>query len=376
MHFVCRPRRARRATCSSWRCTSTQAHRPAAHAAVRPLARGARRRRPGAGGERHRDAGDGAVQDADGDHLPPVAAHLGDDAPHGATCRTSACPTSSPARSWCPSSCRTRPRRQALAARAARAAARQRRAQAPGRALPRVPRPAAPEYRREGGRRRARGHGRKRWQRARLVVCGVDEAGRGPLAGPVYAAAVILDPARRINGLADSKVLSAERRELLAGRIRERAVAWAVASASVEEIDAINILRAALLAMRRAVEALSVAPRGSLDRRHPLPRPRLPRARHRRRRRLHKVISAASILAKTARDAEMRAPARALPAVRLRPPQGLLHPGAPRARSQRHGPCEIHRRSFEPVRVFFEKDLFSEGANVRRCNSARTVIPK
>ena len=87
------------------------------------------------------------------------------------------------------------------------------------------------------------------------LVCGVDEAGRGPIAGPVYAAAVILDPARRVNGLADSKVLTPERREVLAARIKERAVAWAVAHASVEEIDRI-ILRASLLAMRRAVESL------------------------------------------------------------------------------------------------------------------------
>jgi ribonuclease HII len=78
----------------------------------------------------------------------------------------------------------------------------------------------------------------------------VDEAGRGPLAGPVYAAAVILDPAKRINGLADSKVLAAERREVLAERIKQRAIAWAVAYATVEEIDRINILRASLLAMR------------------------------------------------------------------------------------------------------------------------------
>ena len=98
--------------------------------------------------------------------------------------------------------------------------------------------------------------------RTRLMslVCGVDEAGRGPLAGPVYAAAVILDPASRIAGLADSKVLSASRRRELAGQIRRHALAWAVASASVAEIDAINILQASLLAMRRAVEQLSVAP--------------------------------------------------------------------------------------------------------------------
>jgi len=82
------------------------------------------------------------------------------------------------------------------------------------------------------------------------LVCGVDEAGRGPLAGPVYAAAVILNPARRINGLADSKILAPERRGQLAERIKERAIAWSVASASVEEIDRLNIFHAAMLAMR------------------------------------------------------------------------------------------------------------------------------
>jgi ribonuclease HII len=192
-----------------------------------------------------------------------------------------------------------------------------------------------------------------------LVICGVDEAGRGPLAGPVYAAAVILDPARRVNGLADSKVLNAGRRELLAGRIKERAVAWAVAYASVEEIDAINIFRASLLAMRRAVEALSVAPEEALiDGTH------CPELACRARAIIdgdasHKVISAASILAKTARDAEM---------ARLHdrfPQYGFdRHKGYSTAEHlellTKHGPCEIHRRSFEPVRVFFEKDLFSE----------------
>ena len=192
-----------------------------------------------------------------------------------------------------------------------------------------------------------------------LVICGVDEAGRGPLAGPVYAAAVILDPARRVNGLADSKVLNAARRELLAGRIKERAVAWAVAYASVEEIDAINIFRASLLAMRRAVEALSVAPEEALiDGTH------CPDLACRARAIIdgdasHKVISAASILAKTARDAEM---------ARLHerfPQYGFdRHKGYSTAEHlellTKHGPCEIHRRSFEPVRIFFAKDLFSE----------------
>jgi ribonuclease HII len=193
-----------------------------------------------------------------------------------------------------------------------------------------------------------------------VVICGVDEAGRGPLAGPVYAAAVILDPARRVNGLADSKVLNAERRELLAGRIKERAIAWAVACASVEEIDAINIFRASLLAMRRAVEALSVAPHEAwIDGMH------CPDLACRTRAivdgdALHKVISAASILAKTERDAEM---------ARLHeryPNYGFdRHKGYSTAEHlellARHGPCDIHRRSFEPVRILFEKDLFSEG---------------
>src|SRR4051812_12694307 len=92
------------------------------------------------------------------------------------------------------------------------------------------------------------------------LICGVDEAGRGPLAGPVYAAAVILNPARRIRGLADSKVLTAQRREELSIKIRSTSIAWSVAWASVEEIDSLNILRASLLAMQRAVKGLQMRP--------------------------------------------------------------------------------------------------------------------
>ena len=92
------------------------------------------------------------------------------------------------------------------------------------------------------------------------LICGVDEAGRGPLAGAVFAAAVILDPARPIAGLADSKKLSEKKRDALAIQIKEHAFAWAVASSSVEEIDEINILQASLLAMKRAVESLIIAP--------------------------------------------------------------------------------------------------------------------
>jgi ribonuclease HII len=193
----------------------------------------------------------------------------------------------------------------------------------------------------------------------KVLVCGVDEAGRGPIAGPVYAAAVILDPARRVNGLADSKVLSAERREVLAGRIKQRAIAWAVAHASVEEIDRINIFRAALLAMRRAVEALHTAPEEVwIDGQH------CPDLACQARAIVdgdakHKVISAASILAKTARDAEMCALHERYPQYAFHQHKGYSTPEHLDL-LRRHGPCEIHRRSFDPVRVFFEKDLFSE----------------
>ncbi|HXM83709.1 MAG TPA: ribonuclease HII [Burkholderiales bacterium] len=190
----------------------------------------------------------------------------------------------------------------------------------------------------------------------RRVVCGVDEAGRGPLAGPVYAAAVILNPARRINGLADSKILAPERREVLAGRIRERAIAWAVARASVEEIDQFNIFRASLLAMRRAIEMLAVAPEEVwIDGQH------CPEINFRARAivdgdALHPVISAASILAKTERDAEMARLHEQFPQYGFDRHKGYSTPEHLEALA-RLGPCDIHRRSFEPVRIFFQKNL-------------------
>ncbi len=193
----------------------------------------------------------------------------------------------------------------------------------------------------------------------RLLVCGVDEAGKGPLAGPVYAAAVILDSKRRIRGLADSKVLAPERREVLAGRIKERAVAWAVAVASVEEIDRLNIFKAGLLAMQRAVEALQVSPEEVwVDGTH------CPELRCRSRAivdgdALHPVISAASILAKTARDALMCELHERYPQYGFDKHKGYSTPEHFAALAK-FGPCEIHRRSFQPVRVFFEKDLFGE----------------
>ena len=114
-----------------------------------------------------------------------------------------------------------------------------------------------------------------------MLIAGVDEAGRGPLAGPVYAAAVILDPSRPIAGLRDSKVLSAGQRERLAVEIRGCSLAWAVAAADVAEIDALNILQATLVAMRRAIEGLASGADGGADRRQPDSAPGLCRARHR-----------------------------------------------------------------------------------------------
>ena len=190
------------------------------------------------------------------------------------------------------------------------------------------------------------------------LICGVDEAGRGPIAGPVYAAAVILDPARRVNGLADSKVLDPERREVLAARIKERAVAWAVAFATVEEIDRINILRASLLAMRRAVDQLSVRPEEILVDGNMCPDLPCPARAIVDGDATHKPISAASILAKTARDAEMRALHDRYPHYGFDQHKGYGTPEHLEAVG-RHGPCEVHRRSFRSVGVFFQGNLFA-----------------
>ncbi len=183
-----------------------------------------------------------------------------------------------------------------------------------------------------------------------MIVCGVDEAGRGPLAGPVYAAAVILDPKRPITGLRDSKLLSERRREFLKHKIHLNSRAWAIAFATVEEIDRLNILQASLLAMRRAVEHLGVEPDEAW-----IDGNRCPKLSCRAKAivkgdQLHGVISAASILAKTARDAEMLAMHQRYPLYGFD-----RHKGYPTAEHiaclGRHGPCEIHRRSFAPVRA-------------------------
>jgi len=181
------------------------------------------------------------------------------------------------------------------------------------------------------------------------LICGVDEAGRGPIAGPVFAAAVVLDPARPMAGLKDSKLLSARARESLSMRIRGQALAWAVASASVDEIDRLNILQATLLAMRRSVEQLQVTiAEAWIDGTHCPPLACAARAIVRGDRSVPQ-IAAASILAKTARDAEMLL-------LHARFPQYGLdrHKGYPTpehlANLAKHGICGAHRRSFAPVR--------------------------
>ncbi|MDR0702465.1 MAG: ribonuclease HII [Azoarcus sp.] len=184
---------------------------------------------------------------------------------------------------------------------------------------------------------------------AEKQICGVDEAGRGPLCGPVVAAAVILDPARPIQGLADSKKLSARERERLAVLIRERALAWRIAEATPEEIDRLNILRASLLAMRRAVETLRIAPGEVLVDGNHCPELPFPARAIIGGDALEPAISAASILAKTARDAYMRE------LDRLHPQFGLArHKGYPTAGHlaaiQRHGVTDFYRKSFAPVR--------------------------
>lgn len=185
-------------------------------------------------------------------------------------------------------------------------------------------------------------------------VCGVDEAGRGPLAGPVYAAAVILDPKLPVSGLADSKKLSETKREQLAGEIKRRARAWAVAGASVEEIDTLNILQATLLAMRRAVESLTCVPVQVLVDGNRCPQLPYPTRAIVRGDATVAEISAASILAKVERDAVMMRLHAEYPQYGFNVHKGYgttLHMAA----LERHGACPAHRTTFGPVRKILYK---------------------
>ena len=185
------------------------------------------------------------------------------------------------------------------------------------------------------------------------LVCGIDEAGRGPLAGTVVAAAVILDPQRPIPGLNDSKKLSEKKRDALAVLIRERAVAWAVASASVEEIDRLNILHATMLAMQRAVAGLAVRPTGAMVDGNRCPKLEIPCEAVVKGDGKIASIAAASILAKTARDAEMQRLHQAFPQYALDRHKGY-DTAAHRAALKLHGPAWFHRKSFAPVRALLE----------------------
>ncbi len=188
------------------------------------------------------------------------------------------------------------------------------------------------------------------------AIGGIDEAGRGPLAGPVVAAIVVLSPEQKIDGVRDSKQLTAKRRTVLAEEIKSQASAWSVALADVTEIDELNILHATMLAMRRAVEQLNHLPgeiRVDGNR-----APELPRYRGRTTTiiggdRTCPAISAASILAKVARDDLMIALDCMFPNYGF-----ARHKGYPTARHReallRYGPCSAHRRSFGPVRKVIE----------------------
>lgn len=181
------------------------------------------------------------------------------------------------------------------------------------------------------------------------LIAGVDEAGRGPLAGPVIAAAVILDPRRPIAGLADSKQLSAKKREELFLKITEHALAYGIGRAEVEEIDAINILQATFLAMQRAVAALKLAPTQILIDGNQCPHLPYPSQAIIDGDQKVKSISAASILAKVCRDREMIALGNEYPGYGFEKHKGYGTPEHLAALSLL-GPCLIHRWSFSPVR--------------------------
>lgn len=189
-----------------------------------------------------------------------------------------------------------------------------------------------------------------------MAIAGVDEAGRGCLFGPVYAAACILDPHRPIRGLDDSKKLDPLTRERLQLLIRERAVAWSVAWATAKEIDSINILQASRLAMRRAVESLSVSADHLLIDATTIDLP-IPQQSIIHGDALSRSIAAASILAKTARDARLREYDALYPAYGFARHKGY---GAPEhlAALDRFGPLPEHRFCYAPVRERAQRTLF------------------
>lgn len=194
------------------------------------------------------------------------------------------------------------------------------------------------------------------------LICGVDEAGRGPLAGPVFAAAVILDPARPISGLRDSKKLSESRRDELALQIQAHALAWSIGQCSEAEIDELNILHASMLAMRRAIESLPINPHRALIDGNRCPPCAIPAQAIVRGDDKVPAISAASILAKTARDAAL------LVLHQQYPHYGFdRHKGYPTSlhleRLQLHGVSPVHRKSYAPVRQLLQEGVVSVGTH-------------
>lgn len=181
------------------------------------------------------------------------------------------------------------------------------------------------------------------------LVAGVDEVGRGPLAGPVIAAAVILDEARPIHGLRDSKALTARQREALADIIKRDALAWSLGRAEADEIDRLNILQATLLAMQRAIAGLDPKPTAAMVDGNQSPRLECRVITVVGGDRLIPAISAASILAKVVRDAEMTALEARYPGYGFAKHKGYPTPAHIRALEEL-GPCPQHRRSFAPVR--------------------------
>ena len=191
------------------------------------------------------------------------------------------------------------------------------------------------------------------------LFCGADEAGRGPIAGPVFAAAVILDPDHPIVGLKDSKKLSGHRRDELALEIRKHAKAWAIAECSIEEIDELNILHASMLAMKRAIDSLPIRPELALIDGNRCPKLAIAAKAIVKGDDKVPAISAASILAKTARDAVM------LDLHRQYPEYGFdRHKGYPTAYhlEQLHiyGVSPVHRKTYAPVRKILEPEAFSD----------------
>ncbi len=186
------------------------------------------------------------------------------------------------------------------------------------------------------------------------IIAGVDEAGRGPLAGPVVAAAVILDPNVPITGLADSKKLTENQRNVLAQAIKQRAQAYAIAEANVAEIDALNILQATLLAMQRAVNGLTIAPELVLVDGNRLPSLPIPAQAIVKGDSKVAAISAASILAKVTRDAIMLAYHEQYPQFSFHVHKGYgtrQHIGE----MQLYGHLDIHRRSFNPLKTWLSQ---------------------